>query len=110
MFKKLWEFIKAWLKTVVLPWLKGLWQKFVTWFLGKELVWIKKNWKEIVNFFVVLIAFWGLKHNGAGLATFIVRIWLYALILYYVLVKGLGIQNIFHKPTELNPQPEPPVQ
>lgn len=100
MFKKILEAIKAWLKTVVLPWLKEVWQKFVAWFLGKELIWIKKNWKEIANFVIILIAFWGLKGCGAHLATFIVRIWLYAMVLYYVLVKGLNIQNIFKKPVQ----------
>ena len=98
MLKKIWDFIKAWLKSVVLPWLKEVWTNFKTWFLGKELIWIKENWKEITNFLVVLIAFWALKGSGAHLVTLIVRIWLYAMILYYVLVKGLNILKLFSKP------------
>ncbi len=95
----MWEKIKTWLKKVVLPWLKGLWLKLKTWFLGQEIAWIKKNWKEIANFLVLLIAFWTLKgRSGAGLATFIVRLWLYAMILYYVFIKGLNIQKLFKKP------------
>jgi hypothetical protein len=95
----MWKKIVAWFKTVVLPWLKGLWLKFKTWFLGQELVWIKKNWKEIANFLVLLLAFWTLKgRTGAGFATLVVKLWLYAMVLYYVFIVGLNIQKLFKKP------------
>jgi hypothetical protein len=95
--KKIWELFVAWLKGVVLPWLKGLWLKFKTWFLGQELQWIKKNWKEIANFLIILIAYWKLKADSAVFVAFLLKAWLIAMTLYYVFIKGLNIQKLFKK-------------
>ena len=108
--KKLWEKLVAWLKGVVLPWVKELWLKFKTWFLGSELKWIIKNWKEIANFLVVLLAFLTLKgRTGTGFATLVVKIWLYAMIAYYVLIQGLEINKLFHKTPPVVTPPTPPA-
>ena len=95
--KKYWEMLVAWLKAVVLPWMKGLWQKFVTWFMGSELKWIKKNWKEIANFLIILIAYWKLKADSAVFVAFLLKAWLIAMTLYYVFIQGLQIQKLFKK-------------
>jgi hypothetical protein len=101
--KNLWQKFVAWLKAVVLPWLKGLWLKFKTWFLGQELAWIKKNWKEIVNFLVILFAYWKLKADKDVVLALVLKVWLIAMILYYVLIQGLGIQILFKKAPPTTP-------
>ena len=93
----MWKKLVAWFKAVVLPWLKGLWKKFVTWFMGQELAWIKKNWKEIVNFLVILFAYWKLKADKDVFLAFVLKVWLIAMILYYVFIQGLQIQILFKK-------------
>jgi hypothetical protein len=101
--KKSWEKLVAWLKTVILPWLKGLLLKLKTWFLGQELQWIKKNWKEIVNFLVILFAYWKLKADKDVVLAFVLKVWLIAMTLYYVFIQGLGIQVLFKKPPTTTP-------
>ena len=96
--KNLWAKFVAWFKAVVLPWLKGLLLKLKTWFLGQELAWIKKNWKEIANFIIILIAYFRLKGSSDLVVAFLVKIWLFAMTLYYVFIKGLEIDKLFKKP------------
>jgi hypothetical protein len=97
MFKKLWQKFVAWLKAVVLPWVKEELLRLKTWFLGQELAWIKKNWKEIANFLIILIAYWKLKADSAVFVAFLLKAWLIAMTLYYVFIKGLNIQKLFKK-------------
>jgi hypothetical protein len=107
--KNLWKNFVAWLKGVVLPWFKGLLLKLKIWFLGQELVWIKKNWKEIANFLIILIAYWRLKGSSDLIIAFIVKIWLYLMTLYYVLIQGLEINKLFHKTPPVVTPPTPPA-
>jgi hypothetical protein len=90
--KKIWEKIKVFFKTTVVPWLKDkikkLWEIIKKFFIVKVLPWIKKNWFEITNILVLLIIHLLIRNvPNTAFADTILQVWILSTITYYIGIK-----------------------
>lgn len=89
---KIWEKIKLFCKTKVLPWLKqkwtAIWDRIKKFYFEKVLPWANKNWFEITNLLILVIVHLMIRNvPDTGVADFIIKTWILAIVVHYLWIK-----------------------
>ena len=89
---KIWEKIKLFYNTKVLPFIKQkcllLWEKIKILYFEKILPWLKKNWFEITNLTILILVHFMIRNvPETGFADFILKTWILGILVYYIWFK-----------------------